>query len=128
MKAPVETVRINSKGRDQLIKLKRQTGIDQWNIICRWALCVSLREPSTPPPNPIGPEQGVEISWRVFSGENSELYSAMIYMRCLQDGLETSPEELSHCIRDHIHRGLGFLCSGKNSLPIDLFLKRWLQV
>jgi DNA sulfur modification protein DndE len=38
MKPPVETVRISKQGRDQLIKIRRQTGIENWNIICRWAL------------------------------------------------------------------------------------------
>jgi hypothetical protein len=27
----------------QLIRLKTRTGITQWNILCRWAFCLSLK-------------------------------------------------------------------------------------
>ena len=43
----LETVRLSQRGKEQLIKLKRVTGIKQWNVLCRWALCVSLADPTT---------------------------------------------------------------------------------
>src|SRR5262245_45876871 len=66
MKAPVDPVRVSARGREQLIKLKRQTGIEHWNVLCRWALCCSLREPSVPPRESLKTEGGVEIAWKVF--------------------------------------------------------------
>ena len=42
----VESIRISKSGRDQLITLKRRTGIENWNVICRWAFCASSAEPS----------------------------------------------------------------------------------
>ena len=45
----IETVRIDEQGREQLIRLKRYTGVEFWNVLCRWALCVSLAEPTKPP-------------------------------------------------------------------------------
>ena len=47
---PVERVRLSQTAKDQLTKLKRQTRIDRWNVLCRWALCRSLAEPSPPLP------------------------------------------------------------------------------
>ena len=38
------SVRVNQQAKDQLIKLKRITGIKQWNVLCRWALCLSLAQ------------------------------------------------------------------------------------
>ncbi len=43
---PLDRVRISQAAKDQLIKLKRVTKIDQWNILCRWAFCRSLAEPT----------------------------------------------------------------------------------
>ena len=45
----IEHIRISRTARDQLITLKRRTGIMHWNVLCRWALCRSLAEPAPPP-------------------------------------------------------------------------------
>ena len=44
----VEHIRLSKQAKNQLIKLKRVTGIEHWNVLCRWALCVSLSEQSMP--------------------------------------------------------------------------------
>lgn len=125
MKPPIETIRISKQGRDQLMKVKRQTGIDQWNIICRWALCLSLREP-TPPPQPKQKlDGGVEMTWKVFAGDESETYASLIKLRVITDGLSDDDEGPAKCLRAHIHRGLAYLASGKETQSISDFLERW---
>ncbi|MGB8699650.1 MAG: DNA sulfur modification protein DndE, partial [Thermosynechococcaceae cyanobacterium] len=69
MEPPVERVRISQAAKDQLIKLKRVTKIDQWNILCRWAFCRSLVEPTPPSPVAIPADSNVEMTWQVFGGE-----------------------------------------------------------
>ena len=128
MKPPVETVRISQQGRDQLIKLKRATGIEHWNTICRWALCVSLREPTMPVRSiASNAEGGVEIPWKTFAGDASEVLAALVYMRALKDSIDLNDTSLvTTYFRDHIHRGLGYLASGKETSNLsDLFI-RWL--
>ena len=44
----IKQVRLSNQAKEQLIRLKTRTGIQQWNILCRWALCLSLKE-LTPP-------------------------------------------------------------------------------
>jgi DNA sulfur modification protein DndE len=34
----IENVRISEKAKNQLITLKRRTGIQNWNTLCRWGL------------------------------------------------------------------------------------------
>ena len=34
----VEHIRLSKQAKNQLIKLKRVTGIEHWNVLCRWAL------------------------------------------------------------------------------------------
>jgi DNA sulfur modification protein DndE len=125
MKPPVESVRIGKQGRDQLIKIRRQTGIENWNIICRWAVCVSLRE-STPPPVPRERlEGGVEMTWKVFAGEESDLYAALIITRASKDGFTDLNDALGKCLRAHVNRGLSYLSSGTETRSISDFLRRW---
>ena len=127
MKPPVESVRVSAQGRDQLIKLKRQTGLDNWNILCRWALCCSLREKVVPPRSPVSADGGVEMSWKVFAGESSDELAAVIYQRTAIDGFAEHPDGAAQCLRAHLHRGLGYLASEKDISGISGFLKRWLQ-
>jgi len=126
MKPPVETVRVSPLGRDQLIKLKRQTGIEHWNILCRWALCTSLREKSQPPNPSTSADGGVEMSWKVFAGDLSDVFASLLTLRARKDGLGETQEAVAQCLRLHLHRGLGYLSSGKEIKSIDAFLRRWL--
>ena len=41
----LKQIRLSSQAKEQLIRLKTRTGIQQWNILCRWAFCLSLAEP-----------------------------------------------------------------------------------
>lgn len=127
MNPPVESVRISAQGRDQLIKLKRQTGIENWNVLCRWALCCSLREKTPPPRPPVVVDGGVEMSWRVFAGDSSEILAALIYQRARLEGCNETADGPGVCLRAHVHRGLGYLASGKELRGISGFLNRWLH-
>jgi len=107
--APVETVRVSELGKRQLTTLKRRTGIRNWNVICRWAVCVSLGEPSRPPIIDKGDWSNVEMSWSTFGGPHADIYSAVFMARCSADGLDTDPDTLAEQFRLHLHRGLTHL-------------------
>ena len=109
----IETVRIDEQGREQLIRLKRHTGIETWNILCRWALCTSLAERTRPPMRLFKGEAAVEIAWRVFGGVHHELYLALIKQRCLQDDLGIDDATVQEQFRLHLHRGLGYLAADR---------------
>jgi len=126
MKPPVETVRISKQGRDQLIKVRRQTGIDNWNILCRWALCLSLREETPPPAVKQKLDGGVEMTWKVFSGEESDTLSSIIAIRTKQDGFDSDSEGLVNCLKAHLHRGLSYMASGQETKSITDFVERWI--
>ena len=118
----VETVRISQQGRDQLIQLKRRTGIENWNTICRWALSLSLAEPSIPPKRDFEFEGGVDIAWRVFAGAHHEIYEALIRQRCANDGIADDKATLATQFQLHLHRGLGYLATrGRIQSIEDLF-------
>lgn len=105
----LETVRLSQQGKEQVIKLKRLTGITQWNTLCRWALCTSLADSSVPLVREIVMDSNVEMSWRTFAGAYGDIYMALLKDRCICDGVEPSRENLQHVLNMHLHRGIGHL-------------------
>lgn len=104
-------MRVSERARDQLIKLKRLTGIRQWNTLCRWALCTSLADPSPPADRLAANDSNVEMSWRTFGGEYERVYQVVLKERCRLDGLPADPETVAHQFRLHLHRGIASLAA-----------------
>ena len=109
----LEHIRISKQAREQLIRLKRHTGIEHWNVLCRWAFCRSLAEPNVPPPTKIPAGSNVELTWKVFGGRNHEIYFALLKERCLRDGFGVDEETLDVQFQLHLHRGIAYLAGDK---------------
>ncbi len=122
MEPPVERVRISQAAKDQLIKLKRATKIDQWNILCRWALCRSLAEPTPPSPIAIPADSNVEMTWQVFGGVIGDMLIIALKQRCYIDGLDKDQETIATQFRLHLHRGIGYLAADPNTKTIEDFV------
>lgn len=115
----IDTVRVSRRAKDQLVKLKRVTGIQHWNVLCRWGFCLSLSEPGVPPATEIPSDSNVEMSWRVFGGRHADLYMALLKERLYRDGLSLDPETVSRQFRLHLHRGISYLADGRKIRGID---------
>jgi DNA sulfur modification protein DndE len=107
----LKQIHLSAQAKEQLIRLKTRTGITQWNILCRWAFCLSLRQSTPPTPLDSPADSNVEMSWQVFGGETQELYLALLKERCVRDGLATSDEVLHRQFRLHLHRGISYLAT-----------------
>jgi DNA sulfur modification protein DndE len=121
MHPPVDRIKLSQTAKDQLIKLKRVTKIPTWNVLCRWALCRSLAEPSIPSPVPIPADSNLEMTWQVFGGAISDQLLLALKQRCHQDGLGTDPETLATQLRLHLHRGIGYLAGDPHLKTIEDF-------
>ena len=103
----IETVRISEKAKRQLIKVKKKTGIEHWNVLCRWAFCLSLADDTPPSPAKIPLDSNVEMTWRTFGGEHHELYMALLKHRCNTDNKGFKEEYIARQFKLHLHRGIG---------------------
>jgi len=111
----LDSIRLSQPAKDQLIKLKRVTGIKNWNVLCRWALALSLQDPSPPLVREINTDSNVEMTWKVFAGSHGDIYLALLKQRCLQDGEEPTEEAVFNTLTIHLHRGIGHL-AGRQDL------------
>jgi len=111
----IENVRISEKAKNQLITLKRRTGIQNWNVLCRWALCLSLKEKSPPPIENITTDSSVEMSWKTFAGSDENLYLSLLIHRARIEGVKVDKLNLNNYFKLHLHRGISYL----NGAPTD---------
>ena len=115
----IEHIHLSQQAKDQVVRLKRATGLTTWNVLCRWALCASLAETDAPPPKKIPADSNVEMSWRVFAGIDGDVYLALLRERCVRDGLPTDTDTLAEQFRLHLHRGIAHLSANKRFTGID---------
>lgn len=109
----VKQIKLSNISKDRLGRLKGKTGIKNWNVLCRWALCYSLAENTMPTDLPIVADSNVEMSWFTFGGEYSNLYEALMIAWCKQMDLPTDEETLAKYFKLHLERGIAYL-SGTN--------------
>lgn len=117
----IETVRLSEKAKNQLITIKKNTKIENWNVLCRWALMLSLAEDSIPPHEEIVTNSNVEMTWKIFGGEYSDIYMAMLKQRVYMDYENSENKELKYYFKLHLHRGISYLLN--KSKDIDNLVK-----
>lgn len=118
----IEHIGVSKQAREQLIRLKRHTGIEHWNVLCRWAFCRSLAEATPPAPARIPADSNVEMSWRVFGGRHSDLYMALLKARCLKDNLSLDEDTVAQQFRLHLHRGIAYLANDRDVRDISALI------
>lgn len=86
--------------------LKGRTGLTP-NILCRFALSLSLRDPGVPDPAAF-PNDGMEFNRYTLFGPHEVILLALLRQRCVQDGLDPDLD-LAEQLHAHINRGVGIL-------------------
>lgn len=109
----IDTIRLSEKQKQQLIRLKSRTGIENWNVLCRWALCLSLAEETIPPVEDIPSDSNVEMSWKVFAGEYADVYLAVL-RQAYEKQTELSTITLVDFVKLHLSRGISYFLSNSN--------------
>jgi len=93
---------MSHRSQSHLSMLKSRTGLTP-NVMGRFAICLSLQDPSPPNPDEYD-EKGSEIHPSVMFGEHEQLFMALMIKRLHQDKLD--PEKyLNPMIRAHFNRG-----------------------
>ena len=115
MNPPIQTVRVSQKGKEALQRLKNRTKIENWNTLCRWALCMSLSM-DTPPPRYVAQEESnVEMDWKTFAGAHSDILWALLRQAAAKESVDgESTQETAQHFRAHLERGIVSIQNCKN--------------
>jgi DNA sulfur modification protein DndE len=117
MRPPVDHVRISAKAKEILIRMKKRTGLEHWNEICRIAYCRSLANPSPPAMTLLNSNIAIDIEWKTFAGQFQNEITAITMIRAAKDNIDLGNKEaVSHYFRAHLERGIASLQNIK-SLP-----------
>ncbi len=116
MTALIERVRLSAIAKQQLSTLKRRTGIEHYNVICRHALCASLANATEVPDETLQYNGGIEIEWKTFAGEAESTLMNMLLVRAVDEDGKLSAMSVRRVLQAHVHRGLAYLISEPNSL------------
>lgn len=124
----LDNIKLSQRARDQLVTIKRHTKIPQWNIVCRWAFCLSLAEPSPPRDEKIPADSSVEMTWRTFAGENEGVYLALLKQDCHEHDIPLDDASLLRRLRLHLHRGIGYLKGDPHVKSIEGLISKAIPV
>jgi DNA sulfur modification protein DndE len=116
MSALIDRVKISAAGKQQLSTLKRRTGIEHYNVICRHALCASLANSTKVPAEALQYSGGIEIDWKTLAGEAEGTLTNMLILRAVTEEGDSSATAMRKILQAHLHRGLAYLVSDPNSL------------
>lgn len=120
----IDNIKLSVKERENLIRLKRVTGIKNWNTLCRWAFCVSIQDPEKPRRFKVASDSGLEMKWKVFGGKHHKIYLALLKERCKQDCVSLTNEELYTQFRLHLNRGINRLVLDKELRSVGALLRK----
>jgi len=110
-------LKLGPEYRYWLINLKTKTKVPSMNILCRWALCLSLSESKTlrdieeNKKEELGSDQGIEIRWETFTGRENEIYLSLLKQYCIEKKIDFTESNIQKVMRLHVQRGLGYLKS-----------------
>jgi len=105
----IETIRLSATGKNKLSSIKRRTGVENWNIICRWAFLMSLRISSKPPYEKISADSNVEMTWRTFAGTHDKLFLALFLKELKEQDIEINKKNVNEYFKIYLERGLSLL-------------------
>jgi len=119
----IETVRLGADTKIHLSTLKKRTGIENWNTLCRWAFCLSLSDETAVRDRDEKGVGAVEMTWKTFAGEDEDIYRALLVERCQSEHGSLDREMLASTLRRHIARGAARLVSNRGLKSVGQLLE-----
>lgn len=96
-------LKMSYRSQNLLGQIKTRTGLTP-NITGRFAICLSLKDPSVPNPEEFD-EKGSEIHPSVLFAEYEDVFRALMIQRLKKDNLPMDSQMLNKMFRAHYNRG-----------------------
>ena len=112
MDLTIDILRTSSNVKSSLTRIKTITGISNWNIICRWALCLSLKQTSLP--REVEEKlDGVEIDYDTLVGKNKSIYTQLLINNLVAHKVVVDKKNLTKYLYAHVNRGVNIIYTNK---------------
>ena len=120
MDLTIDILRTSSNVKSSLTRIKTITGISNWNIICRWALCLSLKQTSLP--REVEEKlDGVEIDYDTLVGKNKSIYTQLLINNLVAHNVVVDKKNLTKYLYAHVNRGVNIIYTNKLKNISELF-------
>ena len=112
MDLTIDILRTSSNVKSSLTRIKTITGISNWNIICRWAFCLSLKQTSLP--REVEEKlDGVEIDYDTLVGKNKSIYTQLLINNLVTHNVAVDKKNLTKYLYAHVNRGVNIIYTNK---------------
>lgn len=112
MDLTIDILRTSLNVKSSLTRIKTITGISNWNIICRWALCLSLKQTSLP--REVEEKlDGVEIDFDTLVGKNKSIYTQLLINNLVTHNVAVDKKNLTKYLYAHVNRGVNIIYTNK---------------
>jgi DNA sulfur modification protein DndE len=108
----IDSIKTSSNVKIALTRIKSITRIPTWNVICRWAFCLSLKQTSLP--REVDEKlDGVEIDYDILVGKNKTIYTQLLINNLIKHKVELNKRNLIKYLNAHINRGVNIIYNYK---------------
>ena len=112
MDLTIDILRTSSNVKSSLTRIKTITGISNWNIICRWAFCLSIKQTSLP--REVEEKlDGVEIDYDTLVGKNKSIYTQLLINNLVTHNVAVDKKNLTKYLYAHVNRGVNIIYTNK---------------
>ena len=120
MNINIDQLRTSTSLKNLLTRIKGITSIQNWNVLCRWGFCFSIKQ-STLPRMVDEKLDGVEIDYDVLVGKNKIIYTQLLINNLRKNNIETNKENLTKYLYAHVNRGVNIIYNFKMKTIKDLY-------
>ena len=112
MNINIDQLRTSGSLKNLLTRIKGITSIQNWNVLCRWGFCFSIKQ-STLPRMVDEKLDGVEIDYDVLVGKNKIIYTQLLINNLRKNNIEINKENLTKYLYAHVNRGINIIYNFK---------------
>lgn len=108
----IDNIKTSSNVKIALTRIKSITRIPTWNVICRWAFCLSLKQTSLP--REVDEKlDGIEIDYDTLVGKNKSIYTQLLINNLISHKVEIDKKNLTKYLYAHVNRGVNIIYTNK---------------
>ena len=120
MNINIDQLRTSTSLKNLLTRIKGITSIQNWNVLCRWGFCFSIKQ-STLPRMVDEKLDGVEIDYDVLVGKNKIIYTQLLINNLRKNNIEINKENLTKYLYAHVNRGVNIIYNHKMKSISELY-------